>query len=75
MRIDRIVVVRGRAVTVAGVPRLAGAGNLVVTVTTVMGVGFVTEDVTIRIGSTATSGTAKRRDKTPKITRRQGLSQ
>jgi hypothetical protein len=62
-------------VTAVEVPRFAGIGNFVVTVTIVMGVGFVTEDVTIRIGSTATSGTAKRRDKTPKITRRQGLSQ
>ena len=63
------------AVSAVGVLRFEGADNLVVTVTLVMGVGLVTEDVTIRIGSTATSGAAKRRVKTPKITRRWGLSQ
>ena len=63
MRIERIVVVCGCAVTTAGVPRFAGVGKFVVTVTTVMGIGFVTEDVTIRIGSAATRGTAKRRAK------------
>ena len=72
---DRIAVVRGCAVTVAEVFRVAGADNLVVIVTTVTGVGFLTEDVTIRIGSTATSGTAKRRVNTLKINQRRDLGQ
>jgi hypothetical protein len=70
VRIERIVVVCGCAVTTAGVPRFAGVGKFVVTVTTVMGADFVTEDVTIRIGSAATSGAAKRRVKMLKSTRR-----
>ena len=74
VRIERIEVLRDCALAVLEVPEFTGAGNFVVTVTTAMGTGFVTEDVTIRIGSAATNGTAKRRVQTLKITRPGGLN-
>jgi len=73
VRIDRIVVVRGCPVSAVGVLEFAGADNLVVTVTTLTGADFLTDEVTIRIGSAATIGTANKRVMIPKITRRRDL--
>jgi len=75
VRIDRIAVARGCEATAGRDTRFAGAGNLEVTETIGMGVDLVTEDVTIRIGSSATSGIAQRRVNMPQTTRRRGLSQ